>query len=121
MADPARRPSPFLFLMLASPILKMCAACWLAFGIVGLWTGYHAASKAGLVDKAWWFALGGAATWLVAQTIALLAAGDFCIAVVDMHRDIGLTREKVDRAPGSPTAAAWPPGAPPAPPPSPRP
>ncbi len=118
MSDPARRPSPFLFLMLASPILKLCSACWLAFGIVGLWTSYHAASKAGTVDKAYWFALGGAATWLVVQSVVLLAAGDLCIALIDMHRDISLTREKIDRAPGSPTAAAWPPGAPP---PAPRP
>lgn len=102
MPETVRRPSPFLFLMLASPILKLCAACWMAFGIVGQWTAYHAASKAGAVDKAYWFALGGGATWLVVQTVLLLAAGDLCIALIDMHRDIGLAREKLDRSPAAP-------------------
>ncbi|MEK7470112.1 MAG: hypothetical protein AAB074_22310 [Planctomycetota bacterium] len=112
MPEPPRRPSPFLFLMLASPILKVCAACWLAFGIVGLWTAYHVASKAELVDKAYWFALGGNATWLVAQTIMLLAAGDLCIALIDMHRDLGLSRERLERGPVAPAAGSAPPPAP---------
>jgi hypothetical protein len=108
MPEAARRPSPFLFLMLASPILKMCAACWLAFGIVGLWTAYHLASKANLVDKAYWFNLGGAATWLVAQTVLLLAAGDLCIALIDMHRDAGLSRERLERMAAMGPSAGFP-------------
>jgi len=121
MPDAIRRPSPFLFLMLASPILKICAACWLAFGIVGLWTAYHVASKADLVDKAYWFSLGGQFTWLVAQTVMLLAAGDLCIALIDMHRDIGLSRERLDRGPAAAPAAGFAPQPAAVPPPAPRP
>lgn len=109
---PARRPSPFLFLMLASPILKLAAACWLAFGIVGLWTATRIARDAGAVGKAYWFTLGGQATWLLVQTILLLAAGDLCIALIDMHRDLSISRERLERMGSAPSGSAAPPPAP---------
>lgn len=112
MPEPVRRPSPFLFLMLASPILKLCAACWMAFGIVALWTSHAMAKEAGHADKVFWFALGGQATWLIAQTVLLLAAGDLCIAFIDMHRDAAISRERLERGPGGAAAGAVPPAAP---------
>jgi hypothetical protein len=102
MPELPRRPSPFYFLMIGSPVLKLCGACWLAFGILALiktWKGVDMTKDA-------WFALGGAATWLVVQALLMLAAGDLCIAVVDMHRDATIAREKLDRLASGPSSSA---------------
>lgn len=112
MPEPARRPSPFLFLILGSPALKLGGAIWLGFGIVGLWT----AVKSGPKPDLWmWFMYGEQMTMLLLQTIAAFAAGDFCMAIVDMHRDAAQIRERLERGSGAPPAAAGPAAPPPAP------
>jgi hypothetical protein len=117
MPEPARRPTPFMFLLLGSFALKILAAVWLAIGIVQLYVAVRTGAPVKLPDtgKIDWkliFAYGGSATMLAIQSILIFALGDLCIAVVDMHRDLAVTRERLEKPPAPP-----PPPRPSAPPP----
>ena len=113
MPEPPRRPSPFLFLLLASPALKLFGAMWLAFGIVALYVAFKEGPRP---DWKLGFAYGTQATLLLLQTILCMAAGDFCIAIVDLHRDTQITREKLEKgAPAAPVPSPLPAAAPAAP------
>lgn len=106
MPEPARRPTPFLFLLLASPALKLFGAMWLAFGIVALYVAFKEGPKP---DWKLGFAYGTQATLLLIQFILCMAAGDFCIAMVDLHRDTQITRERLEKgAPAAPVPSSVP-------------
>ncbi|MBI2920196.1 MAG: hypothetical protein HYY18_03815 [Planctomycetes bacterium] len=113
MPEPPRRPTPFLFLLLASPALKLFGAMWLAFGIVALYVAFKEGPKP---DWKLGFAYGTQATMLLIQFIVCMAAGDFCIAIVDLHRDTQITRERLEKSVPAAPAAPIPPIATPPPP-----